>query len=129
MELFWKASAAVLLTVVLVLALQKREISLLLVLAVCCMTAAAAMSYLEPVVDLLRELEDMMQMDQGMLSTLMKAAGIGLVAEIGSLICSDGGSGSLGKTLQLLGAAGILFLSVPLFQSLLNLIREILGQI
>ncbi len=129
MELFWKASAAVLLTVVLVLALQKREISLLLVLAVCCMTAAAAMSYLEPVVDLLRELEDMMQMDQGMLSTLMKAAGIGLVAEIGSLICSDGGSGSLGKTLQLLGAAGILFLSVPLFQSLLNLIREILGQV
>ena len=129
MELFWKASAAVLLTVVLVLALQKREISLLLVLAVCCMTAAAAMSYLEPVVDLLRELEDMMQMDQGMMSTLMKAAGIGLVAEIGSLICSDGGSGSLGKTLQLLGAAGILFLSVPLFQSLLNLIREILGQV
>ncbi len=129
MELFWKASAAVLLTVVLVLALQKREISLLLVLAVCCMTAAAAMSYLEPVVDLLRELEDMMQIDQGMLSTLMKAAGIGLVAEIGSLICSDGGSGSLGKTLQLLGAAGILFLSVPLFQSLLNLIREILGQV
>lgn len=129
MELFWKASAAVLLTVVLVLALQKREISLLLVLAVCCMTAAAAISYLEPVVDLLRELEDMMQMDQGMLSTLMKAAGIGLVAEIGSLICSDGGSGSLGKTLQLLGAAGILFLSVPLFQSLLNLIREILGQV
>ena len=129
MELFWKASAAVLLTVVLVLALQKREISLLLVLAVCCMTAAAAMSYLEPVVDLLRELEDMMQMDQGMLSTLMKAAGIGLVAEIGSLICSDGGSGSLGKTLQILGAAGILFLSVPLFQSLLNLIREILGHV
>lgn len=131
MDEFWKASAAVLLTVVLVLALGKREkdISVLLTMAVCCMVTAVAMSYLEPVLDLLWEVEAMANVQDGMMEILMKAVGIGLVVEIAGMICSDAGNSSLGKTIQMLGTVVILSLSIPLFRGFLTLIQEILGQV
>lgn len=131
MDEFWKASAAVLLTVVLVLALGKREkdISVLLTMAVCCMVTAVAMSYLEPVLDLLWEVEAMANVQDGMIKILMKAVGIGLVVEIAGMICTDAGNSSLGKTIQMLGTVVILSLSIPLFRGFLTLIQEILGQV
>lgn len=131
MDGFWKASAAVLLTVVLVLALGKREkdISVLLTMAVCCMVTAVAMRYLEPVLDLLWEVEAMANVQDGMMEILMKAVGIGLVVEIAGMICSDAGNSSLGKTIQMLGTVVILSLSIPLFRGFLTLIQEILGQV
>ena len=131
MDEFWKASAAVLLTVVLVLALGKREkdISVLLTMAVCCMVTAVAMSYLEPVLDLLWEVEAMANVQDGMMEILMKTVGIGLVVEIAGMICSDAGNSSLGKTIQMLGTVVILSLSIPLFRGFLTLIQEILGQV
>ena len=126
MSLFWKAAAAVLLAVVLGLSLGKqKDIGVLLTMAVCCMVAMIAISYLEPVLDFLRELE----MQGDMLGILLKAVGIGLVSEIAGLVCTDAGNGSLGKTLQMLGSAVILYLSLPIFTAMLELIREILREL
>lgn len=131
MDTFWKAAAAVLLAVILVPAVAKTEkdISVLLTMAVCCLVAAAAFSYLEPVLDLLWELKALGDLSGEMLGILMKAVGIGLVAEIAGMICADAGNGSLGKTLQILASAAILYLSIPLFQAFLTLVQEILGQL
>ena len=131
MDTFCKAAAAVLLAVVLVPAVAKTEkdISVLLTMAVCCLVAAAALSYLEPVLDLLWELKALGDLSGEMLEILMKAVGIGLVAEIAGMICADAGNGSLGKTLQILASAAILYLSIPLFQAFLTLVQEILGQL
>ena len=131
MDTCWKAAAAVLLAVILVPAVAKTEkdISVLLTMAVCCLVAAAAFSYLEPVLDLLWELKALGDLSGEMLGILMKAVGIGLVAEIAGMICADAGNGSLGKTLQILASAAILYLSIPLFQAFLTLVQEILGQL
>lgn len=131
MDTFWKAAASVLLAVVLVPAVAKTEkdISVLLTMAVCCLVAAAALSYLEPVLDLLWELKALGDLSGEMLEILMKAVGIGLVAEIAGMICADAGNGSLGKTLQILASAAILYLSIPLFQAFLTLVQEILNQL
>ena len=83
MSLFWKAAAAVLLAVVLGLSLGKqKDIGVLLTMAVCCMVAMIAISYLEPVLDFLRELETLGDLQGDMLGILLKAVGIGLVSEI-----------------------------------------------
>ena len=131
MEIFWKAAAAVLIAVVLGLALgkQEKDISVLLTMAVCCMAAVITISYLEPVLDFLRELEAMGDLQGDMLGILLKAVGIGLVAEIAGMVCTDAGNGSLGKTLQMLGSAAILYLSIPIFNALLKLIQDILGEL
>ena len=57
------------------------------------------------------------------------AVGIGLVVEMGSLICADAGNSALGKTLQILGAIAVLWLSIPLINSLIALLEQILGDI
>ena len=128
---FWKAAAMILIAVVLGLAVGKREkdISVLLTMAVCCMTAMIAVSYLEPVLDFLWELESVGNIQKGFLGILLKAVGIALIAEVAGMICSDAGNGSLGKTLQMLGSVVILYLSIPINNALLTLIREILGEL
>ena len=131
MDGFWKASAVVLITVILCLAIgkQEKDIAAILSMTACCIAAIAAVSYLEPVFDLLRELEEIGDIQSGTLGLLLKAVGIALVSELAGMVCSDAGNGSLGKTLQVLGSAAILYLSIPMFQALLTLIRDILGEL
>lgn len=128
MDVFIKATIGVLITLVLylILARQGKDISTLLVVAVCCMVAAAAMNFLEPVVEFLRKLQTLGQLDSEMLRLILRAVGIGLLAEITGLICADAGNAALGKILQILASAVILWMSVPLFTSLIELVEEIL---
>ena len=131
MELFWKIIAGVMISIVLGSFLGRADagFTVLLAMAVCSMGAAAAMSFLEPVLDLLRELEQTAQLTDGFLHTLFRCAGVAIVSELAHLICLDAGNGSLGKMVQLLGSSVILYLSIPVLTALLSLIREILGEL
>ena len=131
MAIFWKAAAAALITVILSLALgkQEKDIGAILSMAVCCMVMVSALIYLEPVLDFLRELEGLGDLQEDFLGILLKALGIGLVAEIASGVCSDAGNGSLGKTIHTLGSAVILYLSLPVFRSLMDMLSRILEEI
>lgn len=131
MELFIKAVAVVLVTVVLALALHKqgKDFSLLLTIIVCCMVTTAALTYLDPVVSFFKQLQTQAQLDSEMLKILMKAVGIGLLAEIASLICSDAGNAALGKTIQVLASAVALWVSLPLLNGLMELVGQILGEV
>ena len=131
MELFWKAAACVLITVVLVLMLQKesRDISVLLTLVACCMVVTVAMHYLEPAISFFRQLQSLAQLDGDMLTILLKVVGVGLLAEVASLICSDAGNAALGKTLQILASVMVLWISIPLLKSLMELVQKILGEV
>ena len=128
---FWQGSAAVLLAVILILALGKqgKEMGLLLSLAVCCMVGVLALSYLKPVVDMLEQLQEIAGIEPQMLRILLKAVGIGILGELAGLICTDAGNGALGKALQLLTGAVILWLSIPLIQALIELLSEMLGEV
>lgn len=131
MDIFIKSTAGVLITIVLILALSKqgKDISLLLTIAVCCMLVSTAIIYLNPVTDFLDRLQSIGQLDSETLTILMKAVGIGLLAEITGLICTDAGNASLGKALQLLATATVLWMSIPLLNELIELIDKILGAI
>lgn len=131
MGLFWRATGLLLVALVLGLTLEGegKRFAVVLTAAACCLAAGAAVEYLEPVVDFLRRLEDLGQLPQEMLGILLKVVGIGLTAQIAAMVCSDAGNAALGKQLQLLSTAAILYLSLPLFSSLLGLIQEILGEL
>lgn len=131
MEGFWKAAAGVLIAVILGLAIgkQEKDLTILLSLAACCMTAVVAISYWEPVVDFLWELNVLGNTQSEFLAILLKAVGVTLVSELAGLLCNDAGNGALGKMLQMLGNAVILYLSIPVFNALLTLIREMLGEL
>ena len=131
MTLFLQVCGAVLLSVILVLALKPhcKEVGTILAIAVCCMTAVAALNYLQPVLTFLQTLETLGGLDNTMVETLLKATGIGIITEVSNLVCKDAGNESLGKSLQLLGTAVILYLSMPLFNALIELMQMILGEL
>lgn len=128
---FFQAIAGVFIAVILGLALSKqgKDITLLLGLCACCMVLWVSASYLEPVLELVGRLRQLSGMDSGHVSIVIKAVGIGLVAEIAALLCGDSGNAALGKTVHILASVAVLWLSVPLFNSLLELLQKIVGEI
>lgn len=129
MELYFKGAAGILLAAVLGLALQKQEkdLSAVLTAAVIAMAAVLMLRLLEPVLEMLRQLEQVGNLRSDALELLLKAAGIGLTAEVAGLVCADAGNAALAKMLRLLGTAAILCLSVPMFTALLECITEMVG--
>lgn len=131
MDIYLKATAAVLIALVVGLSISKQEkdMSLLLSIAVCCMVVTAAITYLQPVIRFFERLQTLGELDAGMLTVLIKAVGIALLSEITGLICTDAGNAALGKVLQILATAVILWISIPLFERLIELIENILGAV
>ena len=131
MTVFYQATGAVLLTAILTLVFssQGKETGMVLALAGCGLVLVIMVSFLEPVMTFLKQLLDAGQLDESMVRILMKTAGIAILSETAALVCADSGNSSLGKALQMLGTAVILWLSIPVFQSLLELIQGILGGI
>ena len=131
MTLFLKTSGTVLLSLILVLTLKShnKEIGTILAIAVCCISAIAALRYLQQVLAFLQTLEALGELDNTMVETLLKVTGIGILTEIINLVCKDSGNESMGKVLQLLGTSVILYLSLPLFHALIELLQQILGEL
>ena len=131
MDIFLKAGASALITVILCLIVSKRDkdFGLLLTLAGCSLLLIMAITYLEPVFSFFNCLQTAGNMDSDVLAILLKTVGIGLLSEICSLICADVGNSALGKSLQILATALILWISMPLLTKLMDLVGEILGEI
>ena len=129
MDDFWRTTALVLLTVILSLSLDKteRDISAVMGIVALCIAACAAVTILNPVLNYLVELQRLFHLPDDLISILMKAVGIALVAELSASICADAGNASLGKMLQILGGAAVLTLSVPMFRTLMTIIKEMIG--
>ena len=129
MEEFWKAAAVLILAVIFSTAIGKTEkdISVVLNVASCCIVVMVALHYLSEVVGFLWELSRCNDQLSAAMGTLLKISGIALMTELTGLMSADAGSSSLGKAMQILGNAAILFLSLPLMESFFTMIQEIVG--
>ena len=125
----WTAVVLIGLILSMVLGKRSRDMGLLLTLAVCVLVCLGALEFLRPVTELLRELRRLGGLDSETVSILLKAAGIGLLSELAGLLCADAGESALGKALQILSNAAILWLSLPLFRQIIGLIGEVLAEI
>lgn len=131
MTLYLQVCGAVLLAIVIGLTLKNNEkdITSILTISVCAMVAMSALAYLEPVIDFLHVLERLGGLHDNMTRILLKVTGIGLVSELAALICKDAGNESVGKAIQFLGSGVILYLSIPMFSALIELLQKILGEL
>lgn len=128
MDLFFQAAGAVLLTVIAALTLDghAKTSASMLVMSVCVMVLAGCLEYLSPVLDFLHSLSGMTGLEEDILTVLFKVLGICVVSEIAVLICQDAGHTSLGKSLQILANGTILWLSLPLFRALMELMQGLM---
>ena len=128
MEVFWKAAAVMILTIILGAAIGKTEkdFAVVLTVAACCVVGMIAMQYFSEVIDFLWELGNGSGFQNPFMDTLLKITGVALMTELTGLISEDAGNSSLGKAVQILGTSVILFLSIPLFEAFFSIIQEIM---
>lgn len=131
MEIFVKAAAGVLIATVVTLILSKqgKDFSVLLVICVCSMVGAAAMGYLQRIIEFIRLLQIKGNLNEDLISILLKSMGIGILSEITTMICTDSSNAAFGKVIQFFSSAVILYLCIPLFTQLLDLIESVLGAV
>ena len=128
MDVFIKTTAGAFFALVLIVTLSKqaKDLATLLSIGVCCMVGVIAFWYLQPIVNFLYTLQEKTGTDNRFFQILLKAAGVALLGETSSLICTDAGNSSLGKIIQTLSSAAILWLSLPLLEKLLDLVDGVL---
>lgn len=131
MDLFWKSVAAALISVILGLAVGKWEhnFSLLLSVLFCCMVGVVVASFLVPVMDLMAQLEAIGKIGNNTLRILLKVVGISFVGELVSLICMDAGNSSMAKMVGFLTSSVILWLSIPIINQFIDMLKQILGAV
>ena len=130
MELYLQSVALILISAVLGLLLKGYHPSFMPILSLTagCLVLAGLVRYLQPVAALLRQIRDLADISSPMLSALLKAVGISLIAQLTELICRDAGQNALGKVISMLSNAAILWVSLPLIEALLELMQEVLGK-
>ena len=128
MDIFLKTTAGILITLILYLILSKRnkEFAGILSVVACCMVILGAVTYLDPLVSFIRQLKNISNMNSELMEVLLKSVGITLLAQIVTLICEDGGNTALGKAIQILASSIILWLTLPLLNTLLELIGKVI---
>ena len=131
MEAFWKAAAMAILTIILGITVDKtqKDIAIALTVMTCSLVMMIAMQYLSDVIRFLWDLSNKCGYQNSFVDTLLKISGVALVTELMCMISVDAGNSSLGKAMQILGTSVILFLSLPIFESFLTIIQEILRTI
>ena len=126
-----RCAAGALVSVILILSLRGKnsEYALVVSLACCCMIALSAVNILKPVLEFLDRLRSLGNLDHQMVGILIKIVGIGFLGELSATVCADSGNSAIGKTLQVLAAAVIVYLALPLFTALLELVERIMDSI
>jgi len=128
MDLYLQAAGSVLVATLLCLTVgcQNKTFSSLLAMAVCAMVLLLGLKLLEPVTAFLEELQSLGNLSGDMVGILLKTAFIGMLTEVAALLCTDSGNGSLAQALRMMGILVILWLSLPVFRGLLELVQKIL---
>jgi stage III sporulation protein AD len=110
----------------LILSNRAKDYSILLGIILCSTICTLAAAYLKPVLELVAELGEISTQITPWLKVLMKAVGLSFIGETAGAICADAGQAAVGKVLQILTTVVILWVSLPLIQSLMDLILNIL---
>ncbi len=131
MDHFFKICAGVLIACVISLVIEKKEkdLSAVLTICTCCCVCLFIVTVLDPVLDFIYSLQNIALVDMQSLGVILKVVGIGIVAEISSMICQDAGKSALGKVIQISATVFILWVSLPLFSKLIELVSNIIGGI
>lgn len=108
--------------IIVILKEQKPEIALVVAISAGVMIMLVAISKISGVVTLLDELIQKSGINKDFLAIILKVTGIAYLVEFGKNICIDAGQSAIATKLEMAGKVIIVVLSLPLINSLVNLL-------
>ena len=106
---------------------EKGEIAIYLCIATSILIFLGIFDYLEMLVETVREVSAVVEIDLVYISTLIKMLGITYMAEFASGICKDAGYQAIATQIEMFGKITILVLSMPILLTLLKTLQEFLS--
>lgn len=103
-----------------------REQAVFSSIAVCVLVVMAVITCISPIAEKMALLFEQTQLDMSYLQTLWKAVGICYMTGIAADLCRDSGEQALTSVAELWGRIALLLLTLPMMDSLLNLITGVL---
>lgn len=104
---------------------SNREVALLFSLAAAVLICLYAITAADALIATVSDIVESSGMTD-VFSVLLKALGIVIVGRIASSVCKDAGENTLATGVELAMKVAVLLVSLPLLQSLLNIIQETL---
>ena len=122
MELILKALiiSAICAAVGLILKKNNPEISLLVVVAAAAAVLFFAFDILTSIVEFLKEIAASADIEPAVISTLLKAVGIGIITKFSSDVCKDAGQTAVGSSVEFLGSVAVIYTSLPLIKTVIK---------
>ena len=102
------------------------ELAMMLALAGGIVALSAVIGYLAEIFGTVKNIVAMTGLDQSIFSSVIKMIGIGYVAEFGASICEESDLKSLADKIILAGKIVVLSLSMPVIESLVSLLLQVL---
>ena len=110
----------------LILSKSANDYSYLITIVLCCGLCFASIELFTPIIHFLTDLGEWIGKTAPLLEILIKAVGLSLIGDMMANICMDAGHAAVGKTVQLSTTIAIIYISIPLIQSLFELIKSVL---
>ncbi len=128
MEALIKIAACALLASAVSLVLKRKnpELAVPLAAAVCCVSLAALTGLLRPVLAVMEKAKSLSGLGEAYFLPVTKCVLIGILAKTAADLCRDSGQSALAGAVELGGAVGAMFVSLPLLETLLGLLERLL---
>ena len=104
----------------------KPEISVFVILATGILIIFQVLDYLTEILSVFYQLGEITGIDSNLFKIILKIIGIGYLIEFSSSLCVDSGMSSIASKIQFAGKVIILFVSLPIINSLISIIIQIL---
>lgn len=123
----WSIVGVSLLTVIASIILKqiKPEFSIVVVIIGSIIIISLVLNYCSDIISTFKSLVDKTGLDYGFFTILLKILGIGYLAEFTSGICNDAGCSSIGDKVLFSSKILILFLSLPIITSVIDIVVQL----
>lgn len=127
MAVLIKIAAVAVAGAILCLVIKKNspEMALLLTISLALIAITLAFDVITGVTDFMKSLSETAQISPAVLSIVMKTVGISIVTKLASDVCRDAGQVSVASGIELTGAFTALYISLPLFKTVISMIESI----
>ena len=105
----------------------KAEFAVYIGLAIALLIFLGMTDKLSELVEAMREIFQMVDLNQSYLGLLFKMLGITYVAEFSSALCKDAGQQTIASQIEIFAKLTILVMSLPIVLALMKTIQEFLG--
>ena len=104
----------------------KPEFAIIITIAGSTIMLAYILGFFTKLINIYNELTIKTGINQEYFSILLKAIGVGYLVEFASNVCKDSGNNAIADKVVLAGKISILFISIPIIESIFKLVSDLL---